>query len=536
MESFQIQLQPLLQAARSTPPVVVLPATVVSILLTYWLTTVVISSWRLRHFKGPWLAKFSNAWLAWASYSGRATDYYWAARQKYRTPLMRVGPDTLITDDPNIVRQINGLKAGYGRAKWYEAFHLDPYFHNMFSTRDLAYHDDIKSKTAAAYSGREVPGLEAHINGQLGELKKLIRTKYISTDKETKPFDFAHTSNYFALDALSTFGFGKAFGFLEQDTDIGEFLKKGRETFPFIGVVSMVPALSSIFFSSIYLSLFGPKVTDTKGLGKIFALSRSVVDPRFDAGGKKEDDFQQKDMLLTILTSLQGSFMQHGLNKQQCQAEVLLMILAGSDSTSGVIRSTMLALSTTPQVYKKLQDEIDTGIRKGKISSPITVAEAKALPYLQAVIYESIRYHPPVIGLNTKVVPSQGDTLAGMYVPGGTNIAVNPWALMRHEPTFGKDVDVFRPERFMNASPEERASMQRVVDLMFGAGRFMCAGKTVAWMELNKIFVELLRDFDFQIINIRKPCEEVLYIQFLMKNFLLRVTERPKIVPDALLN
>lgn len=75
--------------------------------------------------------------------------------------------------------------------------------------------------------------------------------------------------------------------------------------------------------------------------------------------------------------------MQHGLSKQQCQAEVLLMILAGSDSTSGVIRSTMLALSTNPRVYKTLQEEIDEAIRKRKISNPITVAEAKALPYLQ---------------------------------------------------------------------------------------------------------------------------------------------------------
>lgn len=85
--------------------------------------------------------------------------------------------------------------------------------------------------------------------------------------------------------------------------------------------------------------------------------------------------------------------MQHGLNKQQCQAEVLLMILAGSDSTSGVIRSTMLALSTTPGVYKKLQEEIDDAIRKGKISEPITVAEAKSLPYLQVKISPSpLRY------------------------------------------------------------------------------------------------------------------------------------------------
>ncbi|KAI3391028.1 hypothetical protein diail_8107 [Diaporthe ilicicola] len=473
--------------------------TALGFMLTYWVVSTLVLSYRLRKFKGPWVAKFSHAWLAWASYSGRATDYYWAARQKYRTPLLRVGPDTLLTDDPDVVRQINTLRNGYGRAKWYEAFHLDPYFHNMFSTRDLAYHDDVKSRTAAAYSGRDVPTLERDVNEQLVRLKNLIRSKYLSTDKETRPFDFAHTSNYFALDALSTFAYGEAFGFLEQDTDVGEFLKKGRETFPFVGVVSMVPLLSSIFFSSLYLSIFGPKVTDTKGLGKMFSLSRSVVEPRFAAGAKND----QQDML--------ASFIRHGLDKQQCQAEVLLQILAGSDSTSGVIRSTMLALSTSPQVYKNLQDEIDQGIANKTISSPITVAEARALPYLQAVIYESIRYHPPVIGLNTKVVPPQGDTLAGMYVPGGTNVAVNPWALMRHEATFGADVDVFRPERFLNATAEERSSMQRTVDLMFGAGRFMCAGKTVAWMELNKIFVELIRDFDFQIINIRKPCEEVLF-------------------------
>lgn len=47
-------------------------------------------------------------------------------------------------------------------------------------------------------------------------------------------------------------------------------------------------------------------------------------------------------------------------------------------------------------------------------------------------MYDSILYHPPLIGINTKVVPRGGDTLAGQFVPGGTNIATNPWPLMRH--------------------------------------------------------------------------------------------------------
>lgn len=104
---------------------------------------------------------------------------------------------------------------------------------------------------------------------------------------------------------------------------------------------------------------------------------------------------------------------------------------------------------------------------------------------------ESIRYHPPVAELLSKQVPPQGDTLLGQFVPGGTNIGLNIGGLMRHTPTFGSDGDVFLPERWIDASPERRVAMQRTTELAFGYGRFMCAGKTVAFMELNKIVVEV---------------------------------------------
>jgi cytochrome P450 len=151
----------------------------------------------------------------------------------------------------------------------------------------------------------------------------------------------------------------------------------------------------------------------------------------------------------------------------------------------------MLLLATTPRAYRHLQQEIDEAIAKGIMSSPITNAQAKALPYLQAVIYESMRYHPPLFTLLAKVVPPEGDTLDGKFVPGGTKIAVNPLAMMRHVPTFGSDVEVFRPERWTEASPEKRNEMERTAELIFGLGRYMCAGKVVAFIELNKIFVEV---------------------------------------------
>jgi cytochrome P450 len=56
---------------------------------------------------------------------------------------------------------------------------------------------------------------------------------------------------------------------------------------------------------------------------------------------------------------------------------------------------------------------------------------------------------------------------------------------------FGADADVFRPERWIEAGGDERAEMRRVAELAFGYGRWGCAGKMIALLELNKVFVEV---------------------------------------------
>ena len=102
---------------------------------------------------------------------------------------------------------------------------------------------------------------------------------------------------------------------------------------------------------------------------------------------------------------------------------------------------------------------------------------------------------PPAITGFAKRVPPQGDTLCGQFVPGGTDIFVNVCAMLRDTSVFGDDADVFRPERFLDCSPEERARLTKQVDLVFGHGRWMCPGKTLAWIELNKVFVEVCACF-----------------------------------------
>ena len=268
-----------------------------------------------------------------------------------------------------------------------------------------------------------------------------------------------------------------------------------------------------------------------------------------------------------------GSFVRHGLPQRQIEAEVLLQIVAGSDTTANVVRVVLLYVATNPLVYARLQREIDDAVADGTLpQSPEIVSHATArasLPYLQAVIFEAIRVHPPLFTLLPKIVPPGGDTFdddtqpkgsggyRNIFVPGGTRIAVNPFGMMRHVETFGEDVEVFRPGRWMDVGSEQRTEMERTVELVFGFGRFMCAGKTVAFMELNKIFVEvsvtpygsmpwsrevgafapdanrsatkqLLRDFNFQVINPKEPWVALHYHLFQITDMWMRVTPRSK--------
>ena len=88
-----------------------------------------------------------------------------------------------------------------------------------------------------------------------------------------------------------------------------------------------------------------------------------------------------------------------------------------------------------------------------------------------------------------------------MFLPGGTAISHNASALTHNQKIFGDDVDTFRPERYLECEESERRAMERANDILFGGGRWMCLGKTVALTELSKLAFEVRH-------NVTCPCLE----------------------------
>ena len=162
--------------------------------------------------------------------------------------------------------------------------------------------------------------------------------------------------------------------------------------------------------------------------------------------------------------------------------------MAGTDTAATTMRVTMLYVMTNPHIYKRLQAEIDSTIREGRV---ISDEQARKLPYLQAVIKEAARMCPPATGMLNKKTPPQGDTINGRFVPGGVEIGQCIWGVERSKEIFGQDSMLYRPERWLEARGEQLEKMEKSVALVWGYGKYSCLGKGIAYLELNKVFFEV---------------------------------------------
>lgn len=177
-------------------------------------------------------------------------------------------------------------------------------------------------------------------------------------------------------------------------------------------------------------------------------------------------------------------------------------IIAGADTTATAIKMMVAYVAAHPAVAHRLQTEIQEAIATGRLSDSAPGPSATtctpqaeawtALPYLQAVLWEGLRIHPPFGGLIMKAVGPEGDVLhGGTFLPPGTRVGHSTWAVMRDPAVFGADVDCFRPERWLEVGEKQRGLMQRQTDLVFGSGRWGCPGRTVAFLEMNAVVVEV---------------------------------------------
>jgi len=126
-----------------------------------------------------------------------------------------------------------------------------------------------------------------------------------------------------------------------------------------------------------------------------------------------------------------------------------------------------------PQVQKKAQKALDDLLAGQRLPE---FSDFASIPYLAAVVNEVLRWHP-VTPFAIYHASNQDDTYNGYFIPKGSYMVANAWAILHDESIFGPDTDKFVPERFMKDDKNATGPDISDVDLAFGFGRRACPGR-----------------------------------------------------------
>jgi cytochrome P450 len=183
-------------------------------------------------------------------------------------------------------------------------------------------------------------------------------------------------------------------------------------------------------------------------------------------------------------------------------------IQAGSETTGYTTAICLYNLLENPRALARLREELETvsAITPSGWEVP-SMAALRPLPYLEACVKESNRLRPTTNIMAERVVPTGGAIVAGVQIPGGTIVAHNTGGIYSDTSIWGTDVDVYRPERWLEASEEQRIKMNRA-SLLFSTGKRMCLGLNISWLEMRKVIPAIVMNFE-----VRSQTFEVCFVE-----------------------
>lgn len=193
------------------------------------------------------------------------------------------------------------------------------------------------------------------------------------------------------------------------------------------------------------------------------------------------------------------------------------MIFRGTDTTALLTEWIMAELILHPNIQSKLYEEIKNVIG----NKCVTDSDMPKLRYLEAVVKETLRLHPPGPLLSwARLSTADVQLSTGMIIPANTVAMVNMWAITR-DPEVWDDPLTFKPERFMTCeggvNVDVRGNDLRLAP--FGAGRRVCPGKNLGLASVSLWVAKLVQKFEW-FVNKEKPVDlsEVLKLSSEMKN------------------
>ncbi|KAL3480531.1 cytochrome P450 [Aspergillus californicus] len=438
----------------------------------------------LSAFPGPFWGSVTRLWIAWHNLNQTELPTVYELTEKHG-PVVRITPTLLLVSDPTKLPEIyhrNADKTGhYITGSFGET-------ESLFNMRSHKTHASFRKHIAGPYSFSSVKRMEPIIDLRIGDWLEKLDEKFARTGSV---FDFSWWAVYMAYDIISEVGFGAPFGFVEKGEDVGGLIQGFHDGLPAFGLLARLHPFTSWIKTTFLKKYLVAKPEDDSGIGVLMRFRDRLIKERVE-DMKTKKDVGRIDLLQTFLEARTEDG--KPLTMDYIKAEVLLVLLAGADTTGTIFQAMIYYLLTHPAVYERMMEEVDSAVRQGLISDdkPQYTEILENLPYFVACVRETLRMCPAAPNIFPRYVSEPGLELFGKFAPAGTEISGNPWIMHRDQKIFGKDAEEFNPDRWMNA---ERAKVMNKYIFTFGYGARVCLGKDVAMMELFKGPLQFFRHY-----------------------------------------
>lgn len=427
---------------------------------------------------------------------------------------VRIAPNHVSVADHEAINAVYGHSTGTLKPEYYDAFVPPrPFPRGLFNTRDRAEHTRKRKIVSHTFAPKTIVAFEPFIRREIQLLLDRWDEFCAKAEKEQKAgprglkgyawLDTLMWLNYFAFDTIGALAFGSTFGMLERGGDKARVEYEdanGNKVVDYCSAIDIINergefsatmGLAPVWMRPYLIKLpwFSKRLKSVKALTGI-ALAR--VNDRLENGSERED----------LLAKLQSAKDDRGepMGKMELTAEALTQLIAGSDTTSNSSCAIVYHLATHPDKMKKLQEELDKELVHAE-EVPLH-SDVQDLPYLQAVLSESLRYHSTsAIGL-PRVMPPGGATICGKHFPEGTIVSVPAYSVHREKEVFGQDAEEYNPDRWL--APDARRNFEKAF-IPFSVGPRACVGRNVAMMELSILIAAIFRRYEFQLAEPDKP-------------------------------
>ncbi|EXF83899.1 cytochrome P450 [Colletotrichum fioriniae PJ7] len=206
---------------------------------------------------------------------------------------------------------------------------------------------------------------------------------------------------------------------------------------------------------------------------------------------RKEGKSDRRDLLTAMLEGVDPKTGKK-MTDESIMDNLITFLIAGHETTSGLLSFAFYQLLKHPEAYRKAQQEVDDVVGKGQIK----VDHMSKLPYINGVLRETLRVNATIPVFSVEAF--EDTVLGGKYPVAAGETIVNLLAKSQLDPlVFGEDANEFKPERMMDENFNRITKEFPNCWKPFGNGMRGCIGRPFAWQEALLVMVMLLQNFNF---------------------------------------